>query len=151
MALPGLELYVDQAVFSLRDLPISVCCELGLRACSTVPGPIWLWKKGCIWDWIVLRTLLFEHSHISLHMCCYLNKFLGMSLNVCLSSTKVCPFTYFMCSLRVSYVLIILNPSPIFPQIQALSFTNCACFFLTLSIPVCVAHYGWCGLPLESG
>lgn len=40
-------------------------------------------------------------------------------------------------------VLIILNPSPNFPKIQALSFTNFACFFfLTLSRPVCVAHYG---------
>lgn len=66
----------------------------GIKSLQHCAGPIWLWKKRCIWDWIAFRTLLFEHSHISLHMCCYLNKFLGMSLNVCLSSTKVCPFTY---------------------------------------------------------
>lgn len=48
MALAGLELYVDQVVFSLRDLPVSVFCQLGLKACSPVPGPVWLWKKECI-------------------------------------------------------------------------------------------------------
>lgn len=145
MALAGLELYVDQVVFSLRDLPVSVFCELGLKACSTVPGPVWLWKKECIWDWIALRTLLFEHSHISLLMYCYLNKFLGISLKVCLSSTKVCPFTYFMCSLRVSYNMFWSHTQPLphlFPDPSPLIYQIYLVFFLTLSRPVCVAHYG---------
>lgn len=78
-------------------------------------------------------------------MYCYLNKFLGMSLNACLSSTKVCPFTYFMCSLRVSYNVFwsYSTPPPTFPRSKPSLFTNFACFFfLTLSRPVCVAHYG---------
>lgn len=68
-----------------------------------------------------------------------------MSLNVCLSSTKVCPFIYFMRSLRVSYYVFwsYSTPPPTFPRSKLSHLpTLPVFFFLTLSRPVCVAHYG---------